>query len=75
MTERYLSLTEIARQLGITTASVAQAHLPPADAVIGKTRGWKQETVEQWVKQRPGRGVGGGRPRRTQLTGDPGVPM
>ena len=26
---------------------------------------WRPETVDAWVANRPGRGVGGGRPRKT----------
>lgn len=63
MTERYLSVTEVAQLLGISTAAVSAYRLPEPDATIGRTRGWKRQTIETWNAARPGRGVGGGRPR------------
>ncbi|QAY32575.1 hypothetical protein ESN35_03370 [Bifidobacterium pullorum subsp. gallinarum] len=64
MTTRYLSLTEVARRLGITTGALAGYRLPEPDALIGRTRGWLPETIDEWNAARPGRGVGGGRPRK-----------
>ena len=32
--------------------------------MIGRTRGWLPETIDEWNANRPGRGVGGGRPRK-----------
>lgn len=63
MTERYLSVTEVAQLLGISTAAVSAYRLPEPDATIGRTRGWKRQTIETWNAARPGRGVGGRRPR------------
>ena len=40
MTARYLSVTDVARRLGITSAAVSAYKLPEPDAMIGKTRGW-----------------------------------
>lgn len=37
--------------------------------MIGRTRGWLPETIDGWNAKRPGRGVGGGRPRKKQVTG------
>jgi predicted DNA-binding transcriptional regulator AlpA len=62
MTIRYLSVTEVAKRLGISAAAVSAYKLPEPDATIGKTRGWEPETIDQWNASRPGRGVGGGRP-------------
>ena len=64
MAIRYLSLTEVAARLGITTGALAGYKLPEPDAVLGRTRGWLPETIDQWNAARPGRGVGGGRPRK-----------
>lgn len=64
MTTRYLSLTEVAARLGITTGALAGYKLPEPDALTGRTRGWLPETIDQWNAARPGRGVGGGRPRK-----------
>lgn len=64
MTERYLSMTEVAERLGITKGALARYRLPDPDVVVGKARGWREETIDRWNASRPGRGVGGGRPRK-----------
>lgn len=61
MSIEYLSLTEIAKQLGITKGALATLNLPDPDARIGKTRGWLPETIQAWNASRPGKG---GRPRK-----------
>ena len=66
MTERYLSLTEVAPRLGITTGALAGYKLPEPDVMMGRTRGWSEATIDAWNAARPGRGAGGGRPRRTK---------
>ncbi|MCO6558534.1 MAG: XRE family transcriptional regulator [Bifidobacterium sp.] len=60
MAERYLSLTEVAERLDVTTATVAKLSLPEPDAWTGRTRGWKQDTIDRWNAKRPGHG---GRPK------------
>jgi predicted DNA-binding transcriptional regulator AlpA len=62
MTARYLSLKEVGERLHVKNA--AAYRLPEPDALIGTTRGWLPETIDQWNARRPGRGVGGGRPRK-----------
>lgn len=62
MTARYLSLKEVGERLHVKNA--AAYRLPEPDALIGTTRGWLPETIDQWNAQRPGQGVGGGRPRK-----------
>lgn len=64
MTERYLSVAEVAEHIGVKNASAKALRLPEPDALIGRTRGWKAETIDAWNAARPGRGVGGGRPRK-----------
>lgn len=66
MTERFLSVGEVAERLGIRNASQRGLNLPEPDALIGSTRGWLPETIDAWEASRPGRGVGGGRPRKKQ---------
>ena len=68
MTEHYLSVTEVAQRLNITTAAVSTYKLPEPDVMIGHTRGWLPETIDEWNANRPGRGVGGGRPRKKPKT-------
>lgn len=62
MTVTYLSLKQVGERLGVKNA--AAYALPEPDAIIGRTRGWMPETIDRWNAQRPGRGVGGGRPRK-----------
>lgn len=64
MSERYLSFTEFAERIGVRTGALGNYKLPEPDAYIGRTRGWKAETIDAWNAARPGRGAGGGRPRK-----------
>ena len=59
MTIKYLSVTDVSKRLGISTAAVSAYKLPQPDATIGRTRGWLPDTIDQWNAQRPGRGGGG----------------
>ena len=56
MTERFLSLKEFAELIDVKPATLAHYKLPEPDALTGKTRGWKQETIEEWNAARPGIG-------------------
>lgn len=62
MTTEYLGVKQVAERLGVANAAVYD--LPEPDVRIGHTRGWLPETIDRWNAQRPGRGVGGGRPRK-----------
>lgn len=42
----------------------AQPQAPRTRRHVGRTRGWLPETIDGWNTKRPGRGVGGGRPRK-----------
>lgn len=66
MTEHYLGVTEVAQRLGIVKSAVSAYKLPEPDVMIGRTRGWLPETIDEWNASRPGRGVGGGRPRKKE---------
>jgi hypothetical protein len=61
MTTRYLSYTEVAERIRITTGALGSVHLPEPDALIGKTRGWTADTIDRWHEARPRKGVGGRR--------------
>jgi hypothetical protein len=37
---------------------------PPPDAQFGRSPVWLRSTIDQWQKNRPGSGAGGGRPRK-----------
>ena len=55
--ERYLSRTEVATYLGLKSVhSLSRVTLPPPDAAIGNHKGWLPETLDEWRKNRPGRG-------------------
>ena len=66
MTAEYLGVKQVAERLGITQGALLSLNLPEPDALIGRTRGWRPETIDRWNAGRPGRGVGGGRPRKTK---------
>lgn len=55
-------MRRLCRIIGV--ANAASYDLPEPDVTIGRTRGWLPDTIDQWNAQRPGRGVGGGRPRK-----------
>ena len=74
MTTEYLGVTDVAKRLGISTAAVSAYKLPEPDATIGRTRGWLPDTIDRWNASRPGRGVGGGRPRKNK-TESPEQPL
>lgn len=61
-TARFLSRTEVAEYLGLTNVnSLSRIELPPADAQIGKTKGWLPSTIDDWCRGRPGPGRWGPR--------------
>ncbi|WP_344968237.1 hypothetical protein [Salinactinospora qingdaonensis] len=37
---------------------------PPPDQTFGRSPVWLPETIDRWATNRPGRGTGGGRPRK-----------
>lgn len=58
----FLSKTEVAARLGMKSVrSLNKVKLPPHDARIGNTLGWKEITIDSWHAERPGRGYHGGR--------------
>jgi predicted DNA-binding transcriptional regulator AlpA len=75
-----LDLRGIAETLGLAHRTVRNYHqaaerrrrqgaprpgdFPPPDQVFGRTPVWKASTVRSWKQRRPGRGAGGGRPRK-----------
>lgn len=68
MTDRYLTLAEIAAAAGITTAAARQLHkrstanrakgkpspgdLPAENIRLGITPGWRTTPIAEWLKQR-----------------------
>lgn len=75
-----MDLTAIAHRLGITPDSARTYHarsqqhrakhtpkpgdMPPPDYTVAGRPAWEKETIEAWITARPGKGFGGGRPRR-----------
>jgi len=62
---RYMSLTEIADYIGVKPATLGRYKLPEPDAMIGSTRGWNEANIYGWNANRPGKGAGAGRPKKT----------
>lgn len=54
---RFLSVSDIAKKLGVQPGTLQRYKLPAPDAYIGRTRGWKPETIDAWHKNRPGQGA------------------
>ncbi len=66
MAEIYLTAQDIAKMAGLSTLTIASyirdGRLPEPDIWLGALterplRGWKKETIEHWLKNRPGRGA------------------
>lgn len=64
MTITYMGMNSIALHTGLSVNTVKsylrKGLLPAPDAVIespsGQIRGWTQETIDDWMSSRPGRG-------------------
>lgn len=66
MAEHYLGFNQFAERIGVKPGALGNYRIPEPDAYIGRTRGWLPETIDRWNASRPGRGVGGGRPRKNK---------
>lgn len=73
----YLDTAAVAAILKVRPQSVTRYRhhdrkpkFPAPDLVLSGRPGWLQVTIEEWIKHRPGRGVGGGRPRKYKEDGD-----
>jgi predicted DNA-binding transcriptional regulator AlpA len=53
----YLTSADLAKLLGIKQTSVhryrVRGDIPQPDEYVGRTPLWKQETIDQWVENRP----------------------
>ena len=59
MTEKYLSVKEVAERTGTTRGNIYKllaSHPLEADVMIGDVRGWKPETVDAWRASIPEQG-------------------
>lgn len=79
-TQTFLTLSDVAAVIGVGIDSMRVYHqraarnrrtgkprpgdLPPPDETFGRSPVWSDETISEWIEQRPGRGAGGGRPPR-----------
>lgn len=63
-----LDTAAVAAQLGVSRSTIstylARGRMPEPDARYGGSPVWVPSTIALWIEQRPGRGVGGGRPRK-----------
>lgn len=64
MTMHYVGVIDVTQRLGIVKSAVSAYKLTEPDVMIGRMRGWLPETIDEWNRNRPGRGVGGGRLRK-----------
>lgn len=63
-----LTVTGVAACLGVKEATVyayRRDGILPEATMVGRTPTWDRRTIEEWMKARPGRGAGGGRPTGT----------
>lgn len=74
--EPRLDTEGVASALGVTAATVrsykARGVLPSPDGHDGRAPWWYAHRISEWASSRPGRGVGGGRPRRDAHVTTPG---
>jgi predicted DNA-binding transcriptional regulator AlpA len=68
MTE-YLDTAAVARMLDVRAETVSRYKhrdptFPDPDITLSGRPGWKRSTIRAWMRQRPGRGAGGGRPSK-----------
>lgn len=82
MADDYLTLADLAQLLGVQTETISfyRAHskpgkryadhpFPAEDRKFGRSPVWspgRAEEIKTWDKERPGRGSGGGRPRKDE---------
>lgn len=67
MTLRFLNRAQVAERAGVTPESLSHVKLPEPDVTIGpvnadgslprgSVRGWSSDTIDEWVRTRPGPG-------------------
>jgi hypothetical protein len=65
-----LDTAGVAARLGVKTETVrrymmadrAQYGFPEPDGQVGQSKWWWSTTIDRWVRSRPGKGAGAGRP-------------
>lgn len=67
--EDLFDAAEVCTRFGLDPSTlthyVADGYAPPPDERIHGIRFWCRSTLDRWAVSRPGRGAGGGRPRKT----------
>lgn len=64
----YLNRAQVEEHLGLAVGSLSKIKLPDPDVIVGPinddgtlprgtVRGWTVKTIDQWNKERPGRGA------------------
>ena len=69
-TARYLSLKEVGERIGTSNPAASRADQCVRFRQMIPPRGWLPETIDAWNAARPGRGAGGGRPRKNRNQAD-----
>ena len=68
MTDPLLDRAAVAALLGVSPDTISRymtdGRFPPPDATFGRAPTWRESTITTWKTTRPGRGAGGGRPRK-----------
>lgn len=62
-----MTAAEVADRLGVAVSTVyayRRDKILPEPVMIGRTPTWDRDVIEAWELTRPGRGAGGGRPRK-----------
>ena len=65
MTAKYLGTAAVAERVGLAVPTIRsyirKGLMPDADVIIatpsGPLRGWAPETIDEWQRDRPGRGA------------------
>lgn len=66
--EHFLSRAQVEDRLGLKRGSASRIKLPKPDVTVGPiepdgslakgtVRGWRLETIDKWMRSRPGRGA------------------
>ena len=57
----FLSIVDVAALADVTPATLrrykSRGYLPAPDVQLGRSPGWRRETIDAWLAARPGRGA------------------
>lgn len=66
----YLDIAAVAKLAGVQPATITRYRggmdptFPVPDITLSGRPGWRPETIQTWLTNRPGQGTGGGRPSK-----------